>query len=337
MNVAEPPTGARFAFGGDTVPHDAPPLTDRAEGVTAFTAAAPALPTWSSTVNVSPRRTVAVTANAAETLWTVTGGLVTAAADTEAPEFSSVAVAPALSWKLLPSGPLAVNIQVNTCVPPPPTSTEPPAAAPLAAPAGDTDGGSGAMATLWAGAWPSFVTANEALKDCPGATEPGSCTQRTARCAGVCTSTGFQATCTGTARPLIGSVAAPLSEALTRPGAAPCRVKWNVRVSPAATSCKPGPGPVVIAPGPESWSAPRPRPTASTSPELVMSTARSKVCPTLTVAGGIAASPARTGGTTTCTAVDAATASVAPVNASWPVTRNASWEGPRDSAPISAT
>src|SRR5712691_9549910 len=152
VNATEPVSAARSALGGETVPQDTPPITDRAEGVTPITAAMPALPTCSTTLNVSPRRMAGATLNAAERFCTATCGLVTEAADTDAPEFSSAPVAPALTWKLLPSGALAVNVQVNICVPPPPMSREVPGAAAPAAPEGKTDGGSGVAATFRAAA-----------------------------------------------------------------------------------------------------------------------------------------------------------------------------------------
>src|SRR5713101_2953537 len=285
VNATEPVSAARSALGGETVPQDTPPVTERAEGVTPITAAMPALPTCSTTLNVSPRRMAGATLNAAERFCTATGGLVTEAADTDAPEFSSAPVAPALSWKVLPSGALAVNVQVNTCVPPPPMAAEAPAGVPPAAPEGCTDGGSGVKATLRAGAWPLFVTASETAKDCPGATDPGSCSQLATSCAGVCTRIRFQATSSATGKPLIGSEATPLTAAVTRPGEAAWTAKWNVRVPPTGTSWGAGGGPLTIAPGPETRRAAKVRPTASRSPELVTSTARSNFWPTLTVAG----------------------------------------------------
>src|SRR5437899_3121237 len=256
------------------------------------------------------------------------------AAVTVAPELSSVPAAPALSRKLLPSGPLAVNVQVNTCVPPPPMSTVAPPAVTLAALEGCTVGGSGAATTPRASACPSFLTASDAVKDWPGATEPGTCNHVAAICAGACTRTGVQTTCIVTGSPEIGSVAVALAVSVTRPGEAACTWNWNVRVPPAGTSWGAGAGPVASAPCPETCSAAKASPTASTSPVFPTPTLRSKLCPALTVVGAGAGCAASAGGLTTSTPAEAVAASAPPVKPSCPVARSCSCCGPRDTAAI---
>src|SRR5689334_17733019 len=87
VNAAEPVSAARSALGGETAPHVTAPVMERAEGVTAFTAAAPELPTCSTRLNPWPRSTNGATLNEADRLWMATGGLVTDPAVIETPEF----------------------------------------------------------------------------------------------------------------------------------------------------------------------------------------------------------------------------------------------------------
>src|SRR5262245_10006751 len=112
VKSTEPVSAARLALAGETAPQETPPVMERADGVTAFTAAEPALPTCSTRLNASVRRTKGATLKDAERFCTATGRLVTAAAVTAAPELPSVPPAPALSLKLVPSAPVAVKVQV---------------------------------------------------------------------------------------------------------------------------------------------------------------------------------------------------------------------------------
>src|SRR5207253_2385174 len=212
------------------------------DGASPLTPTPPVAVTGSGAVNVSPRRAppgADSEATSADGVCTAIAGEPTDPADKAGPEFASAPVAPADRVSESGGAPPAVNVQENTTVLPPGTSTGAAAgdAVRLAEPAAAaTDGGLGTGATSRASASPVLLTPRVAMKLWPGATIGGTVSQRAEICAAAWTKTMSQVACTvivATAR--VAGVTtwtvAYLRTSTVEPSKASCPVAWSVSVA----------------------------------------------------------------------------------------------------------
>src|SRR5882762_8635643 len=153
-------------------------------------------------------------------------------------EFASAPAAAAERTSEAGGVPAAVNVQENTAVLPPGTSTGACAgdALRLAEPAVvETEGGLGAGATSRAMASPELVTPSVAVKLWPDATIGGTVSQRAESCAAAWTKTVSQVACTEIGAPVIASDPYAPPAKKTAPDEVACAGTWNVRDAPAGT------------------------------------------------------------------------------------------------------
>src|SRR5438105_8613992 len=338
VNSTDPP-GGRSAEVGEGVPQEAELAGPRvsAAGVRRFIADAPLFPTRIEVEKKSPRSTAAGSEREAVSVCTTTVGLVAKGwAVTVAPEFASVPAAAVSSWMVPPVAAVApvTRVQLKIAERPPGMSAgawlkPPPATAP---PVTITVGGSGVGSTPAAVASPELITASVVAKGSPGATEPGTCSQRTASCGGICTTRGSQPPCTVAEVPARRSVPVPDARSPTEPESAATAAKRNVRVWPAGRSWAPGDGSRVKEPGPDWERGAKASPFKSTSPELVASNASSIRWPTLTVAGGGPTVTDSVGGRSADSMACASDSTSAARKASVPLARKPMRAGPREVA-----